>query len=484
MGVYVDSGSKYETAASTGESPLGHQAAAVASSPRSGTPKQCWLQGRLTPPYAAGVSHVLERLAFKATHNRTAFRVTREVCTATAPQILLLRRANNPTASLPRSCAHSDGIMSLLQAEVMGANLLASASREQMAYTVDVLRTHLPEATELLLDCVLNPKFELHTLNEALEKLKGEVEELEGNAQASLMEALHATAYEGGLGQPLVASPAALARLTPGALADFVAEHFTANRIAISAAGSSLQAVSAIAEPLLASLPSAPPPPSRTADGTYVGGDLRKALGASGDGLTHCALAFHFPGGWRDVKGATTMTVLQMLLGGGNSFSAGGPGKGMHSRLYTRVLNRHAWAHSCTGFHSLYNDTGLVGIHASCTPGKGAALVDTMVAELQAVASPGGISAAELARAKASTVSSVLMNLESRAVVAEDIGRQALTYGARKAPSTFLDEVNRLTDKDLAAAVNKLLKGAPPTFVALGDTAGLPRYDAIAKRFG
>jgi hypothetical protein len=38
---------------------------------------------------------------------------------------------------------------------------------------------------------------------------------------------------------------------------------------------------------------------------------------------------------------------------------------------------------------------------------------------------------AELERAKAAAVSSVLMNLESRAVVAEDIGRQVLTYGHR-----------------------------------------------------
>lgn len=32
--------------------------------------------------------------------------------------------------------------------------------------------------------------------------------------------------------------------------------------------------------------------------------------------------------------------VLNMLLGGGGSFSAGGPGKGMYSRLYLNVLNR------------------------------------------------------------------------------------------------------------------------------------------------
>jgi len=32
--------------------------------------------------------------------------------------------------------------------------------------------------------------------------------------------------------------------------------------------------------------------------------------------------------------------VLQTLMGGGGSFSAGGPGKGMFSQLYTDVLNK------------------------------------------------------------------------------------------------------------------------------------------------
>ena len=48
---------------------------------------------------------------------------------------------------------------------------------------------------------------------------------------------------------------------------------------------------------------------------------------------------------------------------------------------------------------------------------------------MQAVASK--VSEEELERAKKATISSVLMNLESRAVVAEDIGRQVLTYGHR-----------------------------------------------------
>lgn len=44
----------------------------------------------------------------------------------------------------------------------------------------------------------------------------------------------------------------------------------------------------------------------------------------------------------------------------------------------------------------------------------------------------------ELERAKNAAVSQVLVNLESRAVVAEDIGRQVLTYGHRSATEPTL----------------------------------------------
>ncbi len=42
--------------------------------------------------------------------------------------------------------------------------------------------------------------------------------------------------------------------------------------------------------------------------------------------LTHCMLGFEVQGGWRDVKTSVVMTALQYLMGGGGSFSAGGPG--------------------------------------------------------------------------------------------------------------------------------------------------------------
>jgi len=35
--------------------------------------------------------------------------------------------------------------------------------------------------------------------------------------------------------------------------------------------------------------------------------------------------------------------------------TSGGPGKGMHSRLYTRVLNQYGWVNNCTAFQSTFN---------------------------------------------------------------------------------------------------------------------------------
>lgn len=60
--------------------------------------------------------------------------------------------------------------------------------------------------------------------------------------------------------------------------------------------------------------------------------------------------------------------VLNMLMGGGGSFSAGGPGKGMYTRLYLNVLNRFHWMYSATAMHHSYEDSGIFCIHASANP--------------------------------------------------------------------------------------------------------------------
>jgi processing peptidase subunit alpha len=175
------------------------------------------------------------------------------------------------------------------------------------------------------------------------------------------------------------------------------------------------------------------------------------------------------------------MTVMTYLLGGGASFSSGGPGKGMHSRLYTRVLNAHAWAHSCAAFSSAFNDTGLVGIQASCEPGRAARMLDVCARELEALCDPAPEE--QVGRARAMAASLVAGALESKAASAEDVGRQHLTYGRRVSGAEYLEMIRAVTPRRVAELARSLLS-ARPSLATFGDGAREASYERALARFG
>ena len=392
----------------------------------------------------SGVSHLLEHMAFKATDTRSTLRLVRDI-------------------------------------EDIGGQFGASSAREFSIYQGECLREHADRAVELLADTLLRPKLAAWDIEEQRKTIGYELEEMEVNAQSVLTEMLHAAAYgeQGALGRPLWCPKRNLGKLGEPELRAFMASHFTAPRMVLSAAGIEHDKLVALADKYFGALPTAPPTgaaPPKTAKSAYVGGDRR----LQGDSpLTHVTLCFD-AGGWLAPE-LLEVCTLHMLLGGGGSFSAGGPGKGMYSRLYTNVLNKHHWVDSATAFNSMYNDGGLFGIYGTCAPGDAGRLVDVMAAELAAVASVAP-SAEETQRAKNQLKSSVLMKLESRQVLFEDIGRQVLTYGKHESAADLCKRIDALTPQMLQKAAQKALK-SKISLAAFGDVSAVPSYDAIQARF-
>ncbi|XXG48204.1 hypothetical protein AAC387_Pa02g2716 [Persea americana] len=391
-------------------------------------------------PISSGATHLLERMAFKSTMNRSHLRIVREV-------------------------------------EAIGGNVTASASREQMGYSYDALKTYVPEMVEMLVDCVRNPVFLDWEVNEQLQKIKTEIGEISKNPQGLLLEAIHSAGYSGALANPLLAPESAISRLNSTILEEFVSENYTAPRMVLAASGVEHEELLSYAEPLLSDLPKVPAP--EVPKSVYVGGDYRCQADSPS---THVALAFEVPGGWLKEKEAMALTVLQMLMGGGGSFSAGGPGKGMYSRLYLRILNEFQEIQSFSAFNSIYNNTGIFGIHATTSSEFVSKAVDLAARELLAVATPGEVDQVQLDRAKESTKSAVLMNLESRMVVSEDIGRQILTYGERKPIEYFLKVVDEVTVKDISTIAQKIIS-SPLTMASWGDVINVPSYESVCRKF-
>ncbi|PWA37416.1 mitochondrial-processing peptidase subunit alpha [Artemisia annua] len=146
------------------------------------------------------------------------------------------------------------------------------------------------------------------------------------------------------------------------------------------------------------------------------------------------------------------------------------------------VLNEYPDVYSFSAFNSIYNHTSVFGIQATTSSEFASKAIDVAAKELIAVATNGAVPQKQLDRAKQSTKSAILMNLESRMVASEDIGRQILTYGERKPVEFFLKAVDEVTAKDIASLAQKLLS-SPLTMASHGDVIHVPTYDSVSSKF-
>ena len=174
--------------------------------------------------------------------------------------------------------------------------------------------------------------------------------------------------------------------------------------------------------------------------------------------------------------------ALHMMLGGGASFSAGGPGKGLYSRLYSDVLNSYPWVQTATAFAVQYEDSGFFGILGETDSMNVKNLASVLAQQFERVASSPAQDK-ELARVKKMLKSSMLMNLESRDIITEDIGRQILATGKRIPPAELCRQVDAMTAADLQRVARSMLN-TPLTLAAYGDTQATPKFDAVQQHFG
>ncbi|PIA17382.1 LuxS/MPP-like metallohydrolase [Coemansia reversa NRRL 1564] len=377
---------------------------------------------------------------------------------------------------------------SMAMIEKLGGSIMSSSSRECIMYQAAVFPHDVSTAVKLLADTTLRPKFLPDDLEELRAAVPWEIRDVESKAEMFLPERLHEVAFQNGtLGNPLLCPLSQLDSATPDSLERYHRRWYCPERMVVASVGIEHHELVRL---ILGTTKSGAN--SITTGGgksVYTGGmwfDPKPDMD-----FTQLYLGFK-SAGIDDEHGLYVYAVLQMLLGGGGSFSAGGPGKGMYSRLFTRVLNQHAWIESCVAFHHCYTDNGLFGISASCRPRNEHSLFDVMATEIEAVAATGGRlasrssirrpyasqegpSSLEVRRAKNQLKSNLLMNLESRMVQLEDLGRQIQVSGHKITAEAMIAHIESITAEDIRRAAARLLEN-PATLVAQGYVEGMGNF--------
>lgn len=373
-------------------------------------------------PSRRGVCHLLESLATKSTQRRTAAEIEQE-CT------------------------------------LRGMVLTATNSREAIMYRADALRGSADFAMSLIADAVLAPRFLSEEIADAKQTIQFQLEDLNENAPMLIQELLHEAAFGKGtpLGQSQYADLATLQELDVADLEVFRRRRFHPNQMVIAGAGIDHAELVRLSDQFFGHLPheARPDPPLDTA---YRGGLATSTFvnppTNPGPELAHAIMAFPSVG-WTN-RDVIPVCVLDTMLGGGSSFSAGGPGKGLYTRLYREVLQRHSWVESTNAFSLQFNDQGLFGIYSSAAVADAEPMLGVMMGILDRLASTRP-SEEEVARARNQLRSSVMMNLEERGILCEDIGRQVLSLGKRMSADEVCSRIAAVTAGDLQRVARELM---------------------------
>ncbi|KAI6205009.1 hypothetical protein M3Y94_00743200 [Aphelenchoides besseyi] len=378
--------------------------------------------------------------------------------------------------------------------EQKGALIDCQTTKDTCIYASSCHVDHAEEILKIIADTVHRPVFTSHSVDYARQVIKFENEAAakEPEPENRLIDWAHTAGFRGNtLGFSKFCDNSAIDNVDIKHLYSFISQYHTPDRIVVGAVGVNHERLVEWCERLFDTkntiwsrndqlLVDKLPPVDRSL-AQYTGGELRQKRDLSRmargphpfPNLAHLMLGFEGVSVKHD--DFVAFCVLQSLLGGGGSFSAGGPGKGMYSRLYTDVMHHYHWMYNSTAFNYSYADSGLFCIRSSQPPEnllKGAKIILTEFFRLNET----DVNEGELQRAKTQLKSQLMMNLELRPVMFEDMTRQVLAHNERRKPQDYLRKIDAVRSVDIRRVTERMLM-TKPCVVGYGDLRGLPDYE-------
>lgn len=424
LGVLIDSGSRYEVA------------------------------------YPSGISHFIEKLGF---------------CSTTKYQ-------------------SNDEILQVLAS--YGGVCDCQVSRDAVIYALSIENEGIEKGLDILSEVAMRPVISDEQIDYCRMAVAFDLENIESSPQPDILmtELIHAAAYrDNTLGLPKICPKENIDRIDTKSMYSFMKNFHDPSRMVLCGVGMEHDTLVEMARdifvkkiPIWIENPSLLDP-SKSVDNSvsqYTGGKMliEKDLSNVSQGPNPFPELAHLVIGLESCShnddDFIAFCVLNMMLGGGNAFSAGGPGKGMYTRLYTNVLNRHHWMFGCVAMNHVYEDSGVFCIMSSAHPSQLEELALVVLSEF--LRTPEQISKEELDRAKKQLQSLLMYNLETRPMVFEDVGRQVLSRGSRNPAQFYLQEIEKVQKEDLQRVAKKMLR-TKPSVAAYGTLDKLPPYEKFQE---
>lgn len=327
-------------------------------------------------------------------------------------------------------------------AEIMdqrGGQLNAFTEREQTCYYFKVLDEHFSTAAGLLQDMLLNSLF----LPADVEKEKGVImEELrmyEDSPEDFVHDLFSHVLWPGDpLGRSILGSEETIQACTPQRLREYVAKHYTADRLVIACAGNVRheEVVESFAR-AFARLPRGNTPLASHPRNTPGSCSFRDK------DIEQVHLCLGAPAIARSDERRYPLQVLDAIMGGGVS-----------SLLFQQLREELGLVYSTYSFNCLYSDTGFYGVYAGFCPRNWDRVWDVITGLFRNISQL--ITADMVERSKQQLRSGFILSLESTSARMSRLAKGELYEGGPIPPSAVLgalDQVQHGEVMDLAREI-------------------------------
>jgi len=372
-------------------------------------------------PDLNGVCHFIEHAVFKGSNRRTAHEIATE-------------------------------------SDRLGGQLDAYTTHELTGFATKVVDTSLPEAFDLLVDLVTNPRFDAKDLKLERNVIIEEMKMIEDTPDELLGELFNAAYFpDHSLGRPIEGTVETVSSFNRSTTVEFHARNFAPANLVLAAAGNLNH--DQLVDLAVAKLA---PATGQLADGHHPRApapaapilierkrDLEQA---------HLIVAAPWPSARSDDRYAASM--LGTILGGGTS-----------SRLWQSIREERGLAYSIGAGGNTFTDIGLFTIYAGASPAHIDQVLDLSLKELRrAVREP--VTADELRLAKDQAKSSVLLSLESSSARAGALARQEIIHGRRISPDEIIQRIESVTEDDALRVARESFTTSSMALAALGNLNG------------
>lgn len=366
-----------------------------------------------------GLTHVLEHMAFKGTHRRTAYDIAREI-------------------------------------DQLGGAGNAFTTQENTCFHIKVLGEQLPRALDLLIDLTLNPDYQPHELERERAVILEEIAAQEDNPE-DLVQVHFVREFWGGcsLGRPILGEARNISSFSLENLLSYRRATYRPERLVVAAAGSlNHQHLLDLVGPALGAFDNGAPArerePAVAHPGTYLyARDLEQA---------HLCLGTRGLSAGDDRRFAASL--LQVILGGN-----------MSSRLFQVIREELGLAYSIFSYLSFYKDTGLLEIFAGVNPKNLPPLLEAVTGELRRLKS-APVKDAELAAAKEYVKSSILLNAEDCEHRMLRLAKNEINFGHYIPLEEIIAGVEKVTKEEVINLAQELFQADNWGLAVLGPVAG------------